>query len=79
MVDLNLLNSLQELIKGEAATIEKPRFWLLSGYSFKSDGDKIYIERVNDKFKGTEKEFEWHEVDKNQLELGVIQIIYEKN
>ena len=60
---------LQEIVLGEDASLEKPRYWINQGYSFKNDGEKVYIEMSKDKT----KELVFIEVDKTALLEGKIQ------
>ena len=54
---------LQELIDDilsfDTITEDKPRFWMLQGYSFKNDGKFLYVEQSHDKT----KELVWNKID----------------
>ncbi len=61
---------LDEVVLGEGATLEKPRYWINNGYSFKNDGAAVYVEMSKDKT----KELVFLEIDKTELLLGKIKL-----
>ena len=60
--------ALADVVDGLGATKDKPGFWILSGYSFKNDGEKIYVEMSKDQT----KELVYIEIDAEQLLAGKI-------
>lgn len=68
-MDIKFQEALRDVVDGLGATIKKPNFWILSGYSFKNDGEKVYVEVSIDKTKG----LEYKEIDTDLLLQGKIE------
>lgn len=69
--DIKFKQLLEDIVEGAGCSEDRPGFWIASGYSFKNDGKKIYVEVSIDKT----KELEYKEIDPFKLREGKIEIL----